>query len=62
MATFERQEPQSRTHRPAAKPGETLGSPLWWRCVLNVALVLWILRVPVTTTGVGWPLLRWTVA
>ncbi len=28
-----------------------------WGCILNVALVLWILRIPVATTVVGWLLL-----
>jgi hypothetical protein len=28
-----------------------------WSCILNVALVLWILRVPVATTVIGWLLL-----
>jgi hypothetical protein len=29
----------------------------WWVCILDVALVLWILRVPVVTTVFGWLLL-----
>jgi hypothetical protein len=28
-----------------------------WSCILNLALVLWILRVPVVTTAFGWLLL-----
>ena len=33
-----------------------------WCCVLNVALVLWILRVPVATTVAGWLLLGVTIS
>ncbi len=29
----------------------------WWACILGVALVLWIVRVPVVTTLFGWVLL-----
>lgn len=31
--------------------------PRWWQCVLDVALILWVLRVPATTTLLGWLLL-----
>jgi hypothetical protein len=34
--------------------------PRWWDCTLNFALVLWIVRVPVSMTAFGWVLLGWT--
>ena len=41
----------------AAKPCGPPSAPRWWECILCIALVLWILRVPTTTTALGWLLL-----
>jgi hypothetical protein len=37
----------------AVKPCGPPSVPRWWECMLCVALVLWILRVPTTTTALG---------
>ena len=41
----------------AVKPCGPASAPRWWECMLCIALVLWILRVPTTTTALGWLLL-----
>ena len=41
----------------AVKPCGPPSVPRWWACMLSIALVLWILRVPTTTTALGWVLL-----
>ena len=53
MTTTEALPPNGNPRRAPASPG-------WWACILDVALVLWILRVPVATTVLGWLLLGWT--
>lgn len=35
-------------------------APRWWECIINFALVLWIVRVPLAMTAFGWLLLGWT--
>jgi len=44
----------------AEKPCGPPSVPRWWECMLNIALVLWILRVPTAATAFGWLLLGLT--
>ena len=56
MRTIKHLPPDPRTDLAAL--GNAPSSPRgWWSCILDVALVLWILRVPVMTTAFGWLLL-----
>src|ERR1700730_5912709 len=55
MPTAEHLRPQAREKVEVGIP--CAGRAQWWPCILNIAMVLWILRVPVATTTLGWVLL-----
>lgn len=50
---FSTEAGREKTVKPCGPPP----IPRWWQCVLSAALVLWVLRVPATTTVLGWLLL-----
>jgi Patatin-like phospholipase len=58
VTTIKRLPPDAHPHGDATASSLAPAAPRgWWACVLNFALVLWILRVPVATTAFGWLLL-----
>jgi hypothetical protein len=60
MTTVEHPSTQAGARGDVAAAGPVQATPRWWQCILNFALVLWIVRVPLATTALGWALLGWT--
>ena len=46
MTTDEHHLPEARPSGYVAASGRGQSLPRWWKCILNFALVLWIIRVP----------------
>src|SRR5258708_1851324 len=54
MTTIDHLAPDARPRGDVAASSGAPPAPRgWWACILDVALVLWILRVPVSTTVFG---------
>jgi hypothetical protein len=60
MTTDDHHPPEARLPGYVAASDRPQSLPRWWTCVLNFALVLWIIRVPLATTAFGWLLLGLT--
>jgi hypothetical protein len=60
MTTVEHHSPEAGACGDVAASSRGQPAPRWWECILNFALVLWIVRVPLATTAFGWLLLGWT--
>lgn len=53
MTVIDHVRPDTRSRGPAEAAAASPASRGWWPCVLNVALIVWILRVPAATTVFG---------
>jgi hypothetical protein len=60
MTTDGHHLPEARPSGYVAASGRGQSLLRWWKCILNFALVLWIIRVPLATTAFGWLLLGLT--